>query len=91
MDEVGGFYEAVNKAKTLAGITGEVNLRTIGAPKSPFAAFFRGLGASAASLKTLAGLQRLLADPQARGMVDQLNTLQMRAHGATVLADVPRL
>ncbi len=91
VDEVGGFYEAVNKAKTLAGITGDVRLRTIGAPKSPFAAFFHGLGANAASLKTLVGLQRLLADPQAQGMVDQLNTMQMRAHGATVLADVPRL
>ena len=47
VDEVGGFYEAVNKAKTLAGITGEVHLRTIGAAKSPFGAFFHALGANA--------------------------------------------
>ena len=91
VDEVGGFYEAVDKAKALAGITGEAHLRTIGAPKSPFAAFFHAIGANSASLKTLVGIQRLLADPKTSGMVDQLNTMQMRAHGATVLADVPRL
>ena len=47
VDEVGGFYEAVNKAKSLSGITGDVRLKVIGAPKSPFAAFFHGLGANA--------------------------------------------
>ena len=90
VDEVGGFYEAVNKAKSLAGLTGDVRLKTFGAPKSPFGALFHAFGADA-SLKTLVGLQHLLADPKTSGMVDQLNTLQLRAHGATVLADVPRL
>ena len=79
------------KAKALAGVTGDVRLRTIGAPKSPFSAFFHALGGNSASMKTLAGLERLLADPKASGMVDRLNTLQMRANGATVLADLPRL
>ena len=92
VDEVGGFYEAVDKAKALAGISGDVRLKTIGAPKSPFGAFFHALSANAASMKTLVGLERLLADPKTAGMVDQLNTMQMRAHGtANVLADVPRL
>ena len=91
VDEVGGFYEAVDKAKALAGINGDVRLKVIGAPKSAFSALFHAFGANAASLKTLVGLQRLLADPKTSGIVDDLKTLQMRAHGATVLADVPRL
>jgi protease-4 len=91
VDEVGGFYEAVNKAKALAGITGEVHLKTIGAPKSPFGALFHAFGVKSASFKTLVGIERLLSDPKTAGMVDQMNTMQLRAHGATVLADVPRL
>jgi protease-4 len=91
VDEVGGFYTAVDKAKALAGITGEVRLKTVNGPRSPFAFLGRAVGADAATLNSLASLRGLLSDPNAVAVLRQLNEARVRANGGGVaLADLPR-
>jgi len=91
VDEVGGFYQAVDKAKQLAGITGTVRLKPVAGASSPLAFLRHAIGTGSASLKTQAGAQAVLADPGAQDLLGQVNQARLRARGATVLADVPRL
>ena len=53
VDHLGGFYEAVDRAKILAKIDGEVKLKRFGGPQSPFEFLGRSLGMTAASVRTL--------------------------------------
>jgi len=89
VDEVGGFYQAVDKAKALAGIKGEARLKRMSRPSSPFEALERALGVSATSVRTLAAAAWLFGDPRAEGILDNLVDARLRSQGATVLA--PRL
>ena len=89
VDQLGGFYEAVDKAKALAGIRGEVRLKRISTGASPFEALGHAVGADAASLHALAQTGALLADPHAQGMLDELTQARLRAQGANLLAPLP--
>jgi protease-4 len=87
VDEVGGFQQAVDKAKTLAGIKGLARLQPFGAPSSPFAAIARLL-APDAKISPLPGVN-LSDDPQTRILARVVSDAQLRTQGATVLAPLP--
>ena len=89
VDEVGGFYQAVDKAKVLAGIKGEARLKRMTPSGSPFEALERALGVSATSIRTLAAAAWLMGDPRAQSVLDGMVDARLRTQGATVLA--PRL
>jgi protease-4 len=89
VDEIGGFYQAVDKAKALSGVTGEVRLKRMNAQTSPFEALQHALGVSATSVRTLAAAAWVLGDPRAQGMLDEMAQSRMRGAGAAVLAPKP--
>ncbi len=86
VDEIGGFYEAVTKAKTLANISGEARLRRMSPSGSPFEAVQKMLGVSATSARTLAAAAWIFGDPRAQGILDELAQARLRSQGAMVLA-----
>ncbi|HYE44471.1 MAG TPA: signal peptide peptidase SppA, partial [Caulobacter sp.] len=86
VDRLGGFYDAVEEAKRLAGVKGEVKLKVFGGVRSPFEALERFFGVSSASLKTLAAAAWVFGDPRAEAAMDRLAEARLRDHGATVLA-----
>ncbi|MFN3583315.1 signal peptide peptidase SppA [Phenylobacterium sp.] len=90
VDEVGGFYEAVAKAKSLAGLKGDVALRRMTPVESPIEALERAMGVSAASARTLAAAAWVLGDPRAEALIDRAAEASLReGHGAAVLAPMP--
>ncbi len=89
VDEVGGFYQAVDKAKALANLTGEVRLKRMRRAGSPFEALEQALGVQAASIRTLAAAAWLMGDPKAQGVLDDLVSARLRSQGATALAPTP--
>ena len=86
VDQIGGFYDAVAKAKALAGITGEARLKRMSPSGSPFEAVQKMLGVSASSAKTLAAAAWVFGDPRAQGILDELGQARLRSQGAMVLA-----
>ena len=86
VDELGGFYQAVDKAKTLAGITGEPRLRRMHTQLSPIEAVQRMLGVSASSVRTLAAAAWLLGDPRAQGVIDEMAKSRLGVQGTSVMA-----
>jgi len=89
VDEVGGFYQAVEKAKSLAGLKGEVRLKRMTTQVSPFQALESALGVSANSVRTLAAAAWLLGDPRAEAVLDEMAQERLRGAGARVLAPTP--
>lgn len=89
VDHIGGFYDAVERARVLAGIKGEPRLKHMRSTASPFEVFERALGVSSSSLKTLAASAWLLGDPRAEAVMDELVQARLRQQGATVLAPTP--
>ncbi|HXA37560.1 MAG TPA: signal peptide peptidase SppA [Phenylobacterium sp.] len=86
VDQVGGFYDAVDKAKTLAGISGEARLKRMSPSNSPFEAVQKMLGVSATSARTLAAAAWVFGDPRAQQVMDELAQARLRSQGAMVLA-----
>lgn len=90
VDQLGGFYDAVDRAKNLAGLTGqEVKLKTVTGGPSPLGAFGKLLGVSETSIRTLAALGAVLGDPKLQGFLGQVHAAQLRSNGAMVLAPTP--
>lgn len=89
VDEIGGFYTAVDKAKALAGLKGDVRLKRMTAQVSPFEALESALGVSATSVRTLAAAAWILGDPRAKGLLDEMAQERLRGSGAMVLAPTP--
>jgi protease-4 len=90
VDELGGFYQAVDRAKGLAGLSGKpVTLKTFAAHKSPFEALTRAMGIDSASLRAFATVAQLFSDPRAQALVDDMGHAQLRSQGALVLAPTP--
>ena len=89
VDQLGGFYEAVDKAKALAGLHGQVRLKRMGSAKSTFEALGRVLGADAASIQGVARLGRVLADPKVEGAMDRIEAAGLAPQTADLLAPVP--
>lgn len=89
VDEVGGFYQAVDKAKALAGLKGDVRLQRMTTQVSPFEALESALGLSATSVRSLAAAAWILGDPRAESLLDQMAQERMRSSGAMVLSPTP--
>jgi protease-4 len=89
VDEVGGFYEAVDKAKSLAQLKGEVRLKRMSTSVSAIEALQKALGVQASSIRTLAAAAWLMGDPKAQGIMDELVQSRLRSQGALVLAPTP--
>jgi protease-4 len=90
VDQVGGFYDAVDRAKNLAGIAGQsVRLKTYSGRPSTLGAFGRLLGVSEDSARTLAVLGAVLGDPKVQGLMGQIHAEQLRSNGAMILAPTP--
>jgi protease IV len=87
VDEVGGFYDAVAKAQSLAGLSGEPRLKRMTPQSSPFEAVERMVGVSASSARTLAAAAWVFGDPRAQGILDSLAEARLRqGHQGMVLA-----
>jgi protease-4 len=89
VDEVGGFYQAVDRAKALAGVTGDVKVRRMTPQASPLQAIEQVLGVSATSARTLAAAAWILGDPRAEAIIDEVAAARLRSGGASVLAPTP--
>jgi protease IV len=89
VDEIGGFYQAVDKAKALAGITGEARLRTMHTQVSPIEAIQNALGVSTSSVRMLAAAAWVLGDPRAQGVIDQMAKSRLGVQGTNVMAETP--
>ncbi|PZR32209.1 signal peptide peptidase SppA [Caulobacter segnis] len=91
VDELGGFYQAVDKAKALAKLNGDVRLKRIDGGQSPFEALEKLLGVSETSVRTLAAAAWVLGDPRSQAILDEMAKARLRAApgGASVLADTP--
>lgn len=91
VDSLGGYYEAVDKAKTLAKLNGDVRIKHMQGGKSPFEAFEKFLGVSETSAKTLAAAAWVLGDPRSQAILDEMAKARLRSApgGASVLADMP--
>ena len=91
VDYIGGFPQAVDRAKALAGITGDARLKLFATSTNPFAAIARLFGGSADSARLLVAASELAQDPDARALIESLHEARMREAGATVLAPIPPL
>ena len=90
VDQIGGFYEAVDKAKALAGLSGQtVRLKTVEGKKSPFEQIMQSLGASSKAVRTFGQIAWLMDDPKTQATLAQMHDANLRAKGAAALADVP--
>lgn len=91
VDQLGGYYDAIDRAKALAGIKGEARIKHIGAAASPFEALERFFGVSSTSLRTLAAAGWVMGDPRAAAILDEMAAARLRStpSGAAVLAPTP--
>jgi protease-4 len=90
VDELGGFYEAVDKAKALSGLTGKaVRLKRITGGTSALGAFGKVLGLSEDGVRTLTTLGAVMGDPKVQSLMSQANAVRLREQGALVLAPTP--
>jgi protease-4 len=90
IDQVGGFYEAVDRAKALSNLSGQaVRLKVVTGGQSGLGVFGKLLGSSDDSVHTLALLGAVLADPRLQGLLSQAHTADLRSRGALVLAPTP--
>ena len=90
VDQIGGFYEAVDLAKTLAHLTGEPHLRRMTPSEGPLETLEHVLGVSATSARTLAAAAWVMGDPRADTILNRLVEARMREGGrAAVLAPMP--
>jgi protease-4 len=89
VDEVGGFYAAVEKAKALSGLTGQaVRLKTIGAHRTALEALTRAMGTGGTAMRTWMAAAEVLSDPRAQSLLDQVNQARLHANGADLLSPV---
>lgn len=90
VDEVGGFYQAVDKAKQLAKLEGDVPIRRMTPKEGAFEALQNVLGVSAGSVRTLAAAAWIFGDPRAQEVLDRISEAKLRGEGGgTVLAPMP--
>ncbi|HEY8571693.1 signal peptide peptidase SppA [Phenylobacterium sp.] len=89
VDELGGFYQAVDRAKALARLDGDVPLRRMTPQASPMETLEKLLGVQASSARTLAAAAWLFGDPRAEAILDEVAQARMRERGAMVLAPTP--
>jgi len=91
VDELGGFPQAIDRAKALAGIQGAARLKPFATQPNPFEAFGRLLGADADGAQLLADAGGFARDPDGRALLAAVREARLRSAGAgLVLApDLP--
>ena len=89
VDSLGGFYDAVGRAKALAGIKGTARLQSFTAQATPLEAIRRFFGASTQGARIMAQALGFLDDPAARSLAGAVSDARLRANGAAVLAPSP--
>ena len=90
VDQVGGFYDAVDKAKALANLAGKpVRLKTYVGRNSTLGVVGKLLGVSEDSARTLATIGAVLSDRRVQGAMGELHAADLRSRGALVLAPTP--
>ncbi|HKP80175.1 MAG TPA: signal peptide peptidase SppA, partial [Phenylobacterium sp.] len=90
VDEVGGFYQAVDKARQLAKLDQNTPLRRMTPTEGAFEALQNALGISATSARTLAAAAWVFGDPRAQSIIDRVAEAKLRSDGGgTVLAPMP--
>ena len=77
VNENGGFLDALNKAKELAGIAEDTEVNTLfyPRPEDPFQSFGSALGASAETASTLNKLNTLMSNEEVRAFLQQVEAL----------------
>ncbi|MEO8813545.1 MAG: signal peptide peptidase SppA [Caulobacteraceae bacterium] len=86
VDRLGGFYDAAERAKALAGTKGPARLVSFTVRSSPLEALRRMLGAGSQSATIAAAALAVLEDPATRATLADVADARLRAQGATVLA-----
>jgi protease-4 len=91
VDELGGFYEAVDKAKALAKHQRRGEAQAHGRRQVAVRGHRAVLGVSETSMRTLAASAWILGDPRSQIIMDEMAHARLRAApgGASVLADTP--
>jgi protease-4 len=89
VDHIGGFYDAVERAKALAGIQGLARLQAFGAETSPLDQIRRMFGQAGAGVRILGVAAGLAEAPQARSVIGAAQEARLRSEGADVLMAEP--
>lgn len=91
VDQLGGIEEAIAKAKSLANIAADTDVRFKRYPEagSPFEALSKMFGVSGEAAQVLIGIGGVMNDPQAEATVRRIQADRARASGASVLAEQP--
>jgi len=92
VDKTGGFYDAVDTAKSLAKIGPTDDVRLVMYPNRP--TLFGGntqqsIRAAVSGLRTLSFLGWAMSDPKAEAVMNQVADERLREEGATVMAPQP--
>lgn len=91
VDELGGFHEAVQRARILANLEADddVQLRHFPAQQGFWEQLGLAFGGGAEAARALITLGALANDPDVQAAVREVQTARARAEGAHVLADEP--
>jgi protease-4 len=86
VDRLGGFYDAVDEAKSLAKLSGDVQLVNYPANRSMFGNAGTSVRMGISGLKTLSFLGWAMSDPKAEAVMNNVADERLREQGATVMA-----
>jgi protease-4 len=89
VDSLGGFYDAVDRAKALSGIKGKARLQEFGDEPSLLEGLRHMVGTSVRAMGWAARADDVARTPTARALLEDAGDAGLRARGATVLA--PRI
>ncbi|ESQ74438.1 signal peptide peptidase SppA [Asticcacaulis sp. AC402] len=91
VDKAGGFFAAVDTAKSLAKIDASATVRLVRYPNKPsmFGGVRNNVQMSLTGLKTLSFLGWAMSDPKAEAVIDRVADERLRDQGANVMAPEP--
>ncbi len=89
VDQLGGFYQAVERARDLARLRGPARLEPFGAGPSALDALRRLLGGGLDGVRALAVVGAMARGPAIHAGLAEMDADRLRAEGATVLAPTP--
>ena len=84
IDQVGGFYDAVDRARALSGVNADMELKWMATEVTPLEAFETLFGMSGASIRTLAAAAWVLGDPRAEAVLNEMAWSRLPAGAGAV-------